>query len=163
MTLVAVLTIMLVSFGAIAWPFLAPRLRVDARPKGRQPTDDLVSQRDAAYQALKELEFEHNLGNLSDADYHDLRDRYRTQAATILQKLDAETSRPAPEPEPVDRVSAEEPDPACPVCNQAVEDEDAYCWQCGNRLDNRCEECGELLLAEDRFCGGCGRSLEVEA
>ena len=57
MTLIAVLALMLASFGAVAWPFLGPRLRGgDGRPKAPQPWDDLLSQRDTAYQALKELE-----------------------------------------------------------------------------------------------------------
>ena len=162
MTLIAVLTLMLVSFGTVAWPFLGPRLRGgDGRPKAPQPWDDLLSQRDTAYQALKELEFEYNLGNLSDADYSDLRDRYRTQAATILQKLDIETNISRPEDLPKS-VSPQTPPLACASCGEGLEPGDTYCWRCGQRLDRRCEDCGELLLRDDKFCGGCGRSLEAQ-
>src|SRR3990172_1942287 len=100
MTLVAIFTVMALSFGAIAWPFLTRRVNGDPAPKPVTPLDDLVSQRDTTYQALKELEFEYNLGNLSDADYADLRERYRTQAAGVLQKLDTATADVGPEEAP---------------------------------------------------------------
>lgn len=160
MTLVAVLGLMVVSFGAVAWPFFGPRLRSgDGRPRAAQPWDDLMSQRDTAYQALKELEFEFNLGNLSDEDYNDLRARYRTQAAGILQRLDAEMSL---EPEqPSMTAPPQTPPLGCASCGEDIEPEDTYCWRCGQRLDRRCDDCGEPLLADDRFCGGCGRSLEA--
>jgi hypothetical protein len=162
MTLAAVLGLMMVSFGAVAWPFLGPRLRGgDGRPRAAQPWEDLMAQRDTAYQALKELEFEYNLGNLSDADYSDLRDRYRAQAAGILQKLDTEMN-PRPE-EPPAPLSPQTPLLGCASCGEGIEPEDTYCWRCGQRLDRRCDDCGELLAADDRFCGGCGRSLEVLA
>ncbi len=162
MTLVAVLALMMVSFGAIAWPFFGRSGRDEGKPKAEQPWDDLVSQRDAAYQALKELEFEYNLGNLSDADYADLRDRYRSQAARILQRLDAASPQQCQEPKPVTVLSPDVPVRACPFCDETVEKGDTYCWRCGERLCERCHECGEPLLEEDKFCAGCGRSLEAQ-
>ena len=161
MTLIAVLALMMASFGTVAWPFLGPRMRRDERAKGLQPWDDLMSQRDTAYQALKELEFEYNLGNLSDADYNDLRDRYRSQAATILQKLDTEIDISRPEDLPTS-IAPQTPLGGCASCGETIESGDTYCWRCGQRLDRRCQDCGEPLLEADRFCAGCGRSLEAE-
>lgn len=152
---------MLASFGTVAWPFLGPRLRGDERPKAPQPWDNLMSQRDTAYQALKELEFEYNLGNLSDADYNDLRDRYRSQAATILQKLDTEIDISRPEDLPAS-ISPETPLEGCASCGEGIESGDTYCWRCGQRLDRRCQDCGEPLFEADRFCAGCGQSLKAE-
>ncbi len=161
MTLVAVFAVMLVSFGTIAWPFFGRQLRGDSRPKAAQPWDSLVSQRDTAYQALKELEFEYNLGNLSDADYSDLRERYRSQAAGILQKLETEMNRPDPGDLPAN-ISADTPHMACPFCSEDVEAADTYCWRCGKQLGERCPDCGEPLLEDDRFCAGCGRNLGAQ-
>jgi len=161
MTLVAIFAVMALSFGAIAWPFLGRRVSGDAARKPVRPWDDLVSQRDTTYQALKELEFEYNLGNLSDADYADLRERYRTQAAGVLQKLDTATADIGPE-DPPPAVLAGSPGKGCPSCRAAIAEGDAYCARCGERLGAHCRDCGQPVAEEDRFCPACGRSLEVE-
>ena len=161
MTLVAIFTVMALSFGAIAWPFLGRRVNGDAARKPIAPWDDLVSQRDTTYQALKELEFEYNLGNLSDADYADLRERYRTQAAGVLQKLDTATADVGPEEAPP-AVLAGSPEMACPSCHEAIVEGDTYCARCGERLGAHCRDCGEPVLEKDRFCPACGQRLEVE-
>jgi len=161
MTLVAIFAVMVLSFGAIAWPFLGRRVSGDAAPKPARPWDDLVSQRDTTYQALKELEFEYNLGNLSDADYADLRERYRTQAAGVLQKLDTATEHIDLEDAPP-AVPAGSPGTTCPSCRETSVAGDAYCARCGERLGAHCRDCGQPVLEEDKFCPACGRPLEVE-
>lgn len=42
----------------------------------------------AALRTLRELEFEHGAGHVSDADYADLRARYESETAAILSELD---------------------------------------------------------------------------
>src|SRR3989337_3568909 len=126
MPLVAIFAVMALSFGAIAWPFLGRRVSGDAAREPARPGEDLVSQRDTTYQALKELEFEYNLGNLSDADYADLRERYRTESAGVLQKLDTATEHIDLEEAPRDALAGS-PGMACPSCNEAIVEGDAYC------------------------------------
>lgn len=46
-----------------------------------------LEQKRAALRALKDLEFEHNIGKISDADYKDLSARYRADAKRLLQQL----------------------------------------------------------------------------
>jgi hypothetical protein len=50
----------------------------------------LSEERDRALAALKELEFDHRTGKLTDADYRELVGTYRRRAAAALQALDAE-------------------------------------------------------------------------
>src|SRR5207249_537027 len=55
----------------------------------------------AALRALRELEFEHASGHVSDADYADLRARYEAETAAILSELDrlgAPKAAPVPAP-----------------------------------------------------------------
>jgi hypothetical protein len=47
-----------------------------------------AEERDRALSALKELEFDHRTGKLSDADYRELVGAYRRRAATALQGLE---------------------------------------------------------------------------
>ena len=53
---------------------------------------DLLDQRDVALAGLAELDFDRTLGNLSEADYENLRAQYRAQAVGVLSALDAETT-----------------------------------------------------------------------
>ncbi|MCA9632248.1 MAG: zinc ribbon domain-containing protein [Myxococcales bacterium] len=46
-----------------------------------------LEQKRATLRALKDLEFEHNIGKISDADYKDLSARYRAEAKRLLQQL----------------------------------------------------------------------------
>jgi hypothetical protein len=55
----------------------------------------LLRAREAAYQALREAEFDHDTGKISDADYADLRTRHETRAMAILRRLDALDPRDA--------------------------------------------------------------------
>jgi hypothetical protein len=85
--LVAVIAVVLVA---------APFLREPA------PTDDvlrepgaddqralaLAEEKDRALAALKELEFDHRTGKLSDEDYRELVGGYRRRAAAALRSLD---------------------------------------------------------------------------
>ena len=85
--LVAVAAVLLVA---------VPFLREPAPPDDslREPGDagkralELAEERDRALSALKELEFDHRTGKLSDADYGELVGAYRRRAAAALQGLE---------------------------------------------------------------------------
>ena len=69
-----------------------------------RPRDDrrleLEEEKTALYRALRELEFDHEAGHLSDADYEGLRERYETRAAGLITDLDALGPAPAPREAP---------------------------------------------------------------
>ena len=63
----------------VLWPLL--RGRADgAAPVAERPREDrrleLEEEKAALYRALRELEFDHEAGHLSDADHESLRERY---------------------------------------------------------------------------------------
>jgi hypothetical protein len=62
--------------------------RSDVRP-GARPGLDLLERRDRALTALKELEFDHRTGKISDSDYHTLHAPLRREAAETLRLLGA--------------------------------------------------------------------------
>jgi tetratricopeptide (TPR) repeat protein len=87
----------LVATVVIGVPALAftlwPLLRADARGRTFLPLpvdrrQQLTEEKRAALAALRELEFEHGAGHVSDADYADLRRRYEGEAAAILTEID---------------------------------------------------------------------------
>jgi len=69
--------------GAAGEPPLAPERASDDRRL------ELEEEKTALYRALRELEFDHEAGHLSDPDYDSLRERYEARAAAVITELDA--------------------------------------------------------------------------
>ena len=66
-------------------PELLERVRA-AVAAGEETPDSPESARLPIYQDLRELEFDHQAGKLSDADYESLKQRYERQAAELLRE-----------------------------------------------------------------------------
>jgi hypothetical protein len=90
--------------------------------------------------AIKELEFDHSMGKLSDHDYHELVARYRQSAVAVMRRLDegAVTYRALIEREVQRRLGVAAPAAAevrvCPACALKNDDDAAFCKGCGTRL-----------------------------
>lgn len=86
----AVLTVLAVLF--VARPFV--REPAPASDRLNEPGElerrrlELVEERDRALAALKELEFDHRTGKVSDADYRELVGPLRRRAAETLRALE---------------------------------------------------------------------------
>jgi hypothetical protein len=76
----------------VARPFLR---RGDDEPLVEPPPERLAleEERDHALAALKELEFDHRTGKISDEDYRSMVGELRRQAADALKALDQGTPR----------------------------------------------------------------------
>jgi len=72
----------------VARPFLS---RSDEAPAAEPPPERLAleEERDRALAALKELEFDHRTGKISDEDYRSMVGELRRQAADALKALDS--------------------------------------------------------------------------
>jgi hypothetical protein len=88
---------------AVALPFLrdpAPESDSLEEPdESERRRLELLEARDRALAALRELEFDHRTGTVSDEDYHRLVGPLRREAATILQALERKPAAPAHAPE----------------------------------------------------------------
>jgi hypothetical protein len=82
----------------VARPFLREPEAVDDRIRvagtGEEERIRLEEERDRALAALKELEFDHRTGKISDADYRELVGTLRSQVAQALRALDAQGRAP---------------------------------------------------------------------
>ncbi len=76
----------------------------------RKPLSPADTQRNAAIEALREIEFDRETGKLSDADYETLRSTYTQRAVDVM------------------RVGNE---PACPRCGPRPERDAVFCSTCG--------------------------------
>lgn len=90
-----VLVIMAAALGGIGLYVSAPLLK--ERQAEKMLTDyfqdtelhHLLSRKDSIYTAIKDLEFDHKTGKLSDEDYEELRTKFEQQAAAVLAEIDA--------------------------------------------------------------------------
>ncbi len=75
----------------VAWPLLTgkPSQEADGPEESREsPLEELLAQKEATYTAMKELEFDHAMGNLSKRDYRELANRYEDKAIALLKVID---------------------------------------------------------------------------
>ena len=98
-----IVAFVLPALAIVLWPLFRGR-GADAPATADRPPDDrrleLEEEKTALYRALRELEFDHEAGHLSDADYEGLRERYETRAAALITELDALGPAPAPRQTP---------------------------------------------------------------
>jgi hypothetical protein len=90
-------------------PFFSPSppLEAGAGVSSRDATDDLVQEKETAYRAILDLEFDHALGKVSDADYAALRSQHEAEAIAALRKLDVSTATEDSETDLIEREIAE--------------------------------------------------------
>jgi hypothetical protein len=68
----------------------------DAQPH-RTKLDQLMERRDAIYDNLRDLRFEHRAGKFSEADYDEIKESLEIEAARVLAEMDIATgSAPTP-------------------------------------------------------------------
>ncbi len=124
MEFVLVAIVLAAVFAFIAFPILNPP-RTEKNESNA--LDTLIAQRDSAYQAIRDLDFDYQLGKLATNDYTALRERYKARAATTLQEIDALVTEPAVQTRVEER--------RCGNCGTPYESEDKFCRRCGNRLN----------------------------
>lgn len=64
------------------------RLR-QSRPEAATPRVTLTVERDAIYETLASLDFDHSIGKVNDDDYTVVRGQLMAQAVDVLRQLDA--------------------------------------------------------------------------
>jgi membrane protease subunit (stomatin/prohibitin family) len=147
--LIAILAIAAISIS------LYPLFEFERRPAHAaaaiDPTlEKLLSAREATYSAIKDLEADHAMGKLSNADYSHLRAKYEAKALTILQRLDAVQVNTQQTPHTA------APDGACGQCGTPIVPGAKFCRRCGASLASTCASCGAPVAADSKFCRQCG-------
>jgi F0F1-type ATP synthase membrane subunit b/b' len=92
---------------------------------------DLLERKETVYAAIKEIEFDYQMGKLSEEDYNSLRQQYKDEAVSILKKLDTFQSQKS-------HKSGSKKSTAATV----------FCSQCGNKV-----------VKTDKFCSSCGSKI----
>lgn len=115
----------------VAAPLGSGLVRVKAAP-GSAQAQRLEHERALAVQALRDLEFDREMGKLSEDDYQALRTSLEARAMAALGAL--ERLNPAPprsRPQPAGAARAVR---FCPQCGSPVGATHSYCAECGTAL-----------------------------
>lgn len=145
----------------IVSPFLEDRreqLRFELLDEEVQQIERLVARKSVLMQSLRDIEFDHETGKLSDQDYERLKKKYERRAVRVMRDLN-DLRGDADRDEEIDSAlegrlqgRAERPtEPAadrhddsaeidCPECGKALEPEARFCSQCGTPLEDTVEE-----------------------
>lgn len=95
---------------------------------------DLEAQKAEIYKAIKDIEFDYQMGKLSEEDYTELRDQYKTQAIEILKKIDARAmgaARRGPGGQGTQKHARAR---FCHQCGASIQKGDKFCSNCGTAL-----------------------------
>ena len=127
--------------------------------------------------AIKDLDFEHRAGKLSDADYEKVRADELSQVADIMARMEELGKKVTPEGEraaspPAETTPPGSPKPdetnerilevGCPSCHKANPPHAKFCHHCGSRiqLSVPCSRCGAQLPHDAKFCTECGATVQ---
>ncbi len=120
----------------VGYPLVnAQNYQFETMTNGDDRLGSLIGARDSVYDAIRDLEFDHNTGKLSDEDYRQMRARYDVQAAEVLQKMDALAAK-SKSNHAGDKVNGQAGAgrSSCPKCHAKVQGNDRFCPKCGTRL-----------------------------
>ncbi len=95
-------TVMLLACAGLAAATLGFIFWIEPDPADYAPhrshLDELIDRRDAIYDNLRDLKFEHRAGKFADADYEQMRDALEHEAARVLAEMETVTGGPTRTP-----------------------------------------------------------------
>jgi hypothetical protein len=175
--LVAVL-MCVVAVLAVAYPVLEQvTQRGAATSSAEDELEELLAERDAAFQALRDLNFDHQVGKITDEDYVIFEANLKETAANSLRALDGWESETDSEVDlaleravAARRAALAASGTACPNCGRTTAAGDVFCAGCGQPMTQAppmapqtpslaCPHCGRVNELGDRFCAACGQPL----
>lgn len=173
MFIVLAILLSAVALFAVAYPIvLRAGSTQPAAASAQEALEELLAQREAAFQALRELNFDRQVGKITDEDFIAFEANLKLHAADVLRALDRwEAEADAGLDDALEqavraRRAALRSGSACPACGRPVAADDKFCPACGAALtaplpaaSPACPRCGRPAEPGDRFCAGCGQAL----
>jgi hypothetical protein len=132
-------------------PLVSPEIGEQTEMVGGRTRAAFEREKMLVLRSIKEAEFDHAMGKISDADFHEVATRLRSRAAGLIRQLEGDASgyRALIERElarkvgaaPALRATGAVPTPAsrpageCPRCQTANDPDARFCKSCGARIE----------------------------
>lgn len=150
----------------IVRPFLLHRATLVT--KEEHTLSFLLAEKERLLDAIQELDFDHTLGKIPEADYPLQRAALVAEAAAVVQQLEALGAQQSSSKEPARSPSAATQirRPPSPDASPDDEIEALIASRRRERAEKAvgfCPQCGKPFQQSDRFCSKCGTPLLVEA
>lgn len=152
------LALLIVTLPLVLSPFrTGGRRATPASAAGSSPSQ----QQAAVLAALRDLDFDFQIGKVSPEDYAGLRAQLVAEAAQHIQTQEAADD----EIEALIRARRASRTKVfvCANCDGALATDDRFCSHCGAPVGGACPACGGNVQAGDAFCTACGARLRVES
>jgi hypothetical protein len=119
-------------------------------PKKDETLKQLEVQKEGAYSAIRELEFDLKMGKLSSEDFEALKNQYTQEAVNYLKEIDKlQTNNPTNSSLSAEDIEAEiEREVVVLSTKKRKKVDHMYCTQCGSKASRKA-----------RFCFSCGAEL----
>jgi hypothetical protein len=125
----------------------------------RHGVDALAEEKRRLLRALKDLESEHALGKIDDADYEAVQARYREQAKSILRQMDLQV---APLRQDAERIAREYLAKHALAADAAPAESAPAGGDASGAARVACTGCGTSNEADAAFCKRCGARVEAK-
>lgn len=111
--------------------------------------------------ALRDLEFDHQVGKITEEDYADLRAALMVTAAAALEEQEKQEAELDARLEQAIRLRREKQSKSilCSQCGSILDPSDRFCRSCGTPMEVTCPKCGGKLYPTDLFCNSCGAAI----
>ena len=177
------LLLAIATFAFVVYP-LFTHIAEPARASGNERLQELQSRKNTAYSMLKEVEFDHHAGLLSDDDRKELETDYRKKALSLLAGIDSERNLSGEMEVDLERqvqglrrgkakvgtaAASSEIEKqvrrlrhgAMPQASADGDIERQVKALRGSQTPGGfCPQCGAVTQGEDNFCRRCGRKLD---
>jgi hypothetical protein len=117
----------------VAYPLLQKRQqRVSFADNHR--AEELEARKAEIYAAIKDIDFDFQMGKLSKEDYEQLRSQYKSEAVGLLKRIDQAHGKRKDDGGA--RAGADRPGSAkfCHQCGQPLSSSDKFCSSCGEKV-----------------------------
>jgi hypothetical protein len=151
-TYVVIIGFLIGAFTFVLTPLFREEDRRDELgPKRSDLLEELKTKKEAAYAAIREMEFDYNMGKLTEEDFAILKRQYLEEAAGYMKEMDAlaEGSDVFSASEGIRAAEENQDEKVAGRAERPTPEKDAYCTSCGKKA-----------ASKNRFCTGCGASLK---
>jgi rRNA maturation endonuclease Nob1 len=136
--------VMIAGFYTLRPLFRESEGKIDIELLAETELDRLLDRKKVIYRNLRDLEFEHKMGRLSEADFQQLAAGYKNEAASVLERIDQLNAS-----ENLDKVIEKD------IASRKAK----LSGSALKRDRGQCPSCGAELISRKKFCPDCGHRL----